>query len=54
MASCPRCFQEKDLLATKCPHCTADITVSNQLNHSIISTIVVWAVIISILLWIFG
>lgn len=44
MAQCPRCFQDKPMLATKCPHCTADVEVGNQINHSIASTI--WAVVI--------
>jgi hypothetical protein len=38
MASCPRCFQEKPLLADKCPHCTADVPIGQQVEFSIIST----------------
>jgi len=54
MASCPRCFQEKEMFATRCPHCVADVPVSNQLNHSLITTIIVWVVIFSVLFYIFG
>jgi len=42
------------MFATRCPHCVADVPVSNQLNHSLITTIIVWVVIFSVLFYIFG
>lgn len=35
MAACPRCFQDKPLLASKCPHCTADVPLGQQVEFSI-------------------
>ncbi len=39
MAMCPRCFQDKPMLADKCPHCTADVPVGQQVGFSIDVTI---------------
>jgi len=54
MASCPRCFQEKEMFATRCPHCVADVPINNQLNHSLITTILIWIVIFFVLFFLFG
>jgi hypothetical protein len=39
MAMCPRCFQDKPMLADRCPHCTADVPVGQQVGFSIDVTI---------------
>jgi len=54
MASCPRCFQEKEMFATRCPHCVADVPIGNQINHSLWTNILLWGVIIFILSFLFG
>lgn len=35
MANCPKCYQDKPLLASKCPHCTADVPLGQQVEFSI-------------------
>ena len=54
MAMCPRCFQDKPLLADKCPNCTADVPVGQQIDFSITSTVGAVLVIVFILALIFG
>ena len=34
MAMCPRCFQEKPMLADRCPNCVADVPVGEQFEFS--------------------
>ncbi len=35
MAYCPKCFQEKPLLAERCPHCVSDIPLGRQAEFSV-------------------
>jgi hypothetical protein len=54
MATCPRCFQEKPLLADKCPNCTADVPVGQQIDFSISSTIISVVIVLIIISFFFG
>ena len=54
MASCPRCFQEKPLFADKCPNCTADVPVGDQVRFSITSTIMVIVMFVLLFGFLFG
>jgi uncharacterized paraquat-inducible protein A len=54
MAMCPRCFQEKPMLADRCPHCVADVPVGDQIEFSLFTTIGVIILFIVILSYLFG
>ena len=54
MAMCPRCFQEKPMLADRCPHCVADVPVGQQIEFSIFTTVICIALIFIVLAAIFG
>lgn len=54
MAMCPRCFQEKPMLADRCPHCVADVPVGQQIEFSIFTTLGCIALIFIVLAAIFG
>jgi uncharacterized paraquat-inducible protein A len=54
MAMCPRCFKEKAMLADKCPHCTADVPVGDQVGFSAGVTITSAIIILVLLSLIFG
>ena len=54
MAMCPRCFQEKPMLADRCPHCVADVPVGDQIEFSLFTTIGVIVLFIVILSYLFG
>jgi uncharacterized protein (DUF983 family) len=54
MATCPRCYQPKPMLADKCPHCTADVPVGQQIDFSISSTIISVVIVLVLIALIFG
>ena len=39
MAMCPKCFQQKAMLAEHCPNCTQNTPVGEQLGFSTFVTI---------------
>ena len=54
MAACPRCCQEKPMLADRCPHCVADVPIKEQVEFSLFTTMLVVAGLIGVILFIFG
>ena len=54
MAMCPKCFQEKALLATHCPHCVQRTEVGDQIGFSLSVTGIVIVVFVVIAMIFFG
>jgi len=54
MAACPRCFQEKPMLADRCPHCVADVPVGDQIGFSFFTTLAVVGMLIVVFSFLFG
>ena len=54
MAACPRCFQEKPMLADRCPHCVADVPVGDQIGFSFFTTLAVVGMLIFVFSFLFG
>ena len=54
MATCPKCFQEKPMLATHCPQCTHRTEVGDQIIFSVLAGLGQLAFLIWIFSVIFG
>ena len=54
MATCPKCNQEKPMLAERCPHCTADVPLGDQVSFSVMEWIIGIFVIMVIFSVLFG
>jgi hypothetical protein len=54
MAMCPRCFQEKPMLADRCPNCVADVPVGEQVEFSFFTIAGAIIVLIVVFSFLFG
>jgi uncharacterized protein (DUF983 family) len=54
MAACPKCFKEKPALAPKCHHCNSDTSIGEHVQFGVVSTVAQIAVIVIVLMLIFG
>ena len=52
MATCPKCFKEKDMFATHCPHCVQRTNVDDQIAFSILAGVVQVVAVIAFIVWI--
>jgi len=54
MASCPRCFHEKEMFATRCPHCVADVPIGKQVKHSFLLSCIFYGTFVLAGWWLLG
>ena len=52
MATCPKCFEQKDLFARFCPHCVQETSTGDQITFSILAGFIQIAIVVGILIWI--
>lgn len=51
MATCPKCFEQKDLFARFCPHCVQETKTGDQISFEVLAGVIQIVIVIAVIVW---